>query len=132
LTRIEGEAEAVLVKQALTMRVAPGGNHRQFMLGKLKAETVFLKNLRIAPTSGTVELRNKGGTVFHAHLVDAVLIAVQRQSPAITAETTAFHRIHDKAGSQGLKRMGTLRHLSSLSVREGNESFISRELLYHQ
>jgi hypothetical protein len=104
LPRIESEAEAVMAEKAFAMRIPPRSNNRQFMLAKLKAETVFLDNLRIAPAPGTVKLRNEGATLFDAHLVDTILIAVQAKS-TVTAKTAAFTASMISRG-QGLKRMG--------------------------
>jgi hypothetical protein len=44
---------------------------------------VLLQDGGIGPAAGPIELGDEGQAAFYAHLIDAVLIAVERQQAAI-------------------------------------------------
>jgi hypothetical protein len=64
---------------------------------------MFFENLLVTPTFGSVELGDQWAAIFDAHLVDAVLIAVQGKSAAITKKAATLDGIHDETGSQGFE-----------------------------
>src|SRR5260221_962530 len=83
---------------------------RDLALGKLQAERVLLEDLSVGPARGTVELRDhrgrrtRTGTVFEPDLVDAVLVAVQREQPPVAGEAHARERVEH--GIRGEPRVG--------------------------
>ena len=78
--RIDGDPE-IGEAQRLERR-----DHGNLALGELVREGVLFVDLRIAPASGPVELRDERRPIVEPHLVDAVLVAVERQQPAVGGE----------------------------------------------
>src|SRR5450631_3668886 len=77
------------------------------MFGQLETEAVLFHNLFGAPAFGTVKLGNQRLPLVNAHLVDAVLVAVQRKGAAVTAKTLAFDGIHDEIRGECVERMSS-------------------------
>ena len=50
---------------------------------QLRGERVLLLDLRVAPAPGTIDLEHHRAAVVAADAIDAVLIAVQGEQPAI-------------------------------------------------
>jgi len=63
---------------------------------------MLFQNRRISPARGAVELGDQRRAVFHARLIDAVLITVEGQQAAVAAQTDAVQRIeHGIGGERG-------------------------------
>src|SRR5690606_39849578 len=71
-------------------------------------EGVLLGDLRVGPAPGAVELDDDGAAVLEAYLVDAVLVAVQREKAPVAAQPDRLERIEHAVG--GEVRVGTGRH----------------------
>jgi hypothetical protein len=68
-------------------------------------EGVLLEDLRVAPAPGAVELDDHRGGVVEADLVDPVLVAVQRQQPAVHRQPDGFDGVeHDDPGPSSRRR----------------------------
>ena len=52
---------------------------------------MLFQDLLVAPAAGTVELGDHGFVVLDADLVNAVLVAVQRQQAAVRQQAHGFH-----------------------------------------
>jgi hypothetical protein len=68
------------------------GHRRNLARGEIGNESMFFKDGGVAPALRTVELRDHGRAVFHAHLVHAVLVAVERQHAAVGAHADCAER----------------------------------------
>jgi len=85
-------------------------DHRNLALGELERECVLLENLRISPACGAIELcdyrrrRVRRPLRFEPDLVDAVLVAVQREQPPVAREARACKRVEH--GVRGEPRVG--------------------------
>jgi hypothetical protein len=75
------------------------------VFGQLEAELVLFHNLFGTPAFGTVKLGDQRLPFVDTHLVDAVLVAVQRKGAAVTAKTLAFDGIHDEIGGECVEWM---------------------------
>jgi ribonucleoside-diphosphate reductase alpha chain len=80
--RVEGEAEAGVAVQR-GARQGQRRHHRDFARRQVQGEVVFLLDRRVAPARRTVELGDQRRRVLDADLIDAVLVAVQRQQAAV-------------------------------------------------
>ncbi|MCY1428486.1 hypothetical protein D9M71_443710 [compost metagenome] len=103
--REQGEAEAGVFEQRLAV-MQQRRHHRHFAVRQFGGEAVFLADRLVAPAPGAVELGDQRFAFVDAHLVDAVLVAVQREHPRIAAEADAFHRVEDQVWREGGKGMG--------------------------
>ena len=92
--REQGEAKAGVFEQRRAV-ARERRHHRHLMFGQLQAELVLLEDRRIAPAGGAVELGDQRFGILDAHLVDAVLIAVERQYTGVAEKAEAFHGIED-------------------------------------
>ena len=85
-------------------------DHRNLALGELERERVLLENLRVGPACGAIELcdhrrrRVRRPFRFEPDLVDAVLVAVQREQPPVAREARARKRVEH--GVRGEPRVG--------------------------
>jgi hypothetical protein len=103
LARIKGKTEVTEMKKTFTALVKHWGDDRQFMFYQLKTELVLFENLLVTPTFGAVELGYQWTPLFDTHLIDAVLVAVQGKSAAITKKAATLDGIHDETGRQGFE-----------------------------
>jgi hypothetical protein len=72
---------------------------------------VLLGDLRVAPARRTIELRDHRRCVVAPHLVDTVLVAVERQQAAVAANAHAVERVeHAIRGQSGIRRFGHATH----------------------
>ncbi len=91
---------------------------------ELRGEGVLLEDLRVGPARRTVELGHDLRAVLHAHLIDAVLVAVQRIEPAVAAQAQALERVQHHVGRKARVRVGIvhrgvrIRTLQALAVSE--------------
>ncbi len=99
------EAEALVFEQGAVI-VLHGRNHRDFAVGEFGREGVLFEDGCIAPAAWAVELGNQRLRVFDAHLVHAVLVAVQRQHPSVAEKAQAFHCVQDQVGGEGVEGVG--------------------------
>ncbi|MNP26031.1 hypothetical protein D3C76_1188650 [compost metagenome] len=101
----QGETEALMFEQGAAV-VLHRRNHRHFAVGEFGGEAVLFEDRRIAPAAWAVELGDQRLRVFDAHLIDAVLVAVQRQHPCIAEKADAFHGVQDQVGGKGVEGVG--------------------------
>ncbi|MND99953.1 hypothetical protein D3C80_923470 [compost metagenome] len=99
------EAEALVFEQGAVI-VLQGRNHRDFAVGEFGREGVFFEDGCIAPAAWAVELGDQRLRVFDAHLIDAVLVAVQCQHPGVAEKADAFHCVQDQVGGEGVEGVG--------------------------
>ncbi len=102
--REDGEAEAGEFVQGF-FADHPRGDDGNFALGQLDGKGMVLEDLRVAPAIGAVELRHHVGVVLQAHLVDAVLVAVEREQAPVAAQADALERIQHRVGRQAFIRL---------------------------
>ena len=109
LLGIHGEAEAgVGVERGAVQHQR--GDHRNFARGQLGRERVFFQDGGVAPAFGAIELDHHRRRILHAHLVDAVLVAVQRQQAAVGLEAGAVERVERAVGRQRGIGVGRIHH----------------------
>ncbi len=70
---------------------------------QLLHERMLLEDGRIAPALWAVKLRHDRRTLFHADLIDPILITVQRKQPTVAAQTDRIQRIKHRIGRQFMK-----------------------------
>jgi len=68
---------------------------RQLRGRELRREGMLLEDLLIAPALRAIELENEQ-LLAHAELVDAILVAVEREQPAVADESHRFRRIQHR------------------------------------
>src|SRR6185503_16303947 len=93
--RINGKA-----KTAERARSA-GSDHRYLALGELAREGVLLFDLRVAPATRPVELGDHGGFFLQPHLVDAVLVAREREQPPVGSQPERRDRVEHHFRREG-------------------------------
>jgi hypothetical protein len=69
------------------------GHDRDLALGQCRDKRVLFQDLLIRPALGAVELGDQRRPVFHARLIDAVLIAVEGEQAAVSAQTDTVQSI---------------------------------------
>ena len=74
--------------------------HRNLLLRELESEFMLFQDLLIAPAPGAIELDDHGRGVGATDPIDAVLIAVERELPAIGLKSQSLSRIDDHIGRQ--------------------------------
>ncbi len=97
--RIHGETEPGVLVQ----RAAPVGqrrDHRDLALGQLGDERVLLEDRGVAPALRAVELGDDRGLVVAPDLVDAVLVAAERQQAAVAAHAHGVEGVEHDVGRQ--------------------------------
>ncbi|MNM88565.1 hypothetical protein D3C81_1007860 [compost metagenome] len=103
--REQSETEALVLEQGAAV-VLHRRNHRHLAVGEFGGEAVFFEDRRIAPAAWAVELGDQRLCVFDAHLIDAVLVAVQCQHPGVAEKADAFHCVQDQVGGEGVEGVG--------------------------
>jgi hypothetical protein len=96
---INGEAIPVGPQQRLALDF-DRRHHRDIPFRELQRKRVLLQYGLVAPASGPVELDDDGPRILHADLVDAVLVAVERQQAPVGHETGLLDRREDRLGLQ--------------------------------
>ncbi|MCY1495524.1 hypothetical protein D9M68_294280 [compost metagenome] len=106
----EGEAKARVLEQAFAV-THQRRHHGHLAFGQFGAEAVLLAYGRIAPALGPVELGDQRFGVLDAHLVDAVLVAVEGEYPRVAEIADTFHGIQYQVGGEVIEgvRHGQLR-----------------------
>src|SRR3989338_2340311 len=69
------------------------GHDGNFALDQFLHKGMLFKYGSIRPAQWTVEFRHQRCAFFHADLIDAVLVAIERKQTPIAAQTDAFQRI---------------------------------------
>ena len=94
----------------LFARQGPRVDHRDLGGGQFGREGMLLQDLRIAPAAGAVELRDDHALVLQEDLEHAVLVGVQLDQPAVSAQADGVegveHHFRRQAGIGGLGRRG--------------------------
>ena len=103
--REEGEAKAGVLEQRAAVALERC-HHRHLVLGQFQTELVLLEDRRVAPATRTIELGDQRRFVFDAHLIDAVLVAVERQHAGIAEVADAFHGVEDQVRRECVEGMG--------------------------
>src|SRR5690606_11987154 len=102
--RVQREAKAGVFEQAAAVD-HERRDHRHFLSCQFQREGVLLENLFVRPALWTVELRDQRHGVLDADLVDAILVAVEREQPAVSAVAAGIHGIEHGVGRQGVVGM---------------------------
>ena len=85
-------------RRAVERRAAPPPGISRVV--ELVDERVLLEDLRVAPARGPIELRDDGRRVVAPHLVDAILVAVEREQAPVAAHAHAVERVEHAIGRQ--------------------------------
>jgi len=111
--RIHREAKASECVQGPAALERKRRDDRDLAPGELERERVLLENLCVGPARGAIELRDDRGRrarrlfAFEPNLVDAVLVAVQREQPPVAGEAHARKRVeHGIGGEPRVGRFG--------------------------
>ena len=101
---IDREPEALVLVQRSPEKLL-GSDHGNLAFGELPGEFVLLEDRGVRPSTRPVELRHHGRPVLEVDLIDAVLVAVQREEPTVPPQTHAFERVeHAVRGESGVRR----------------------------
>ncbi len=85
-------------------------DHWNFTCGELEREGVLLGDLVVAPATRSVELGDDARAVVQTDLIDAVLIAVQREQPSINRPARLLERVEHAVGRERRSRGAPLGH----------------------
>src|SRR5690606_10056495 len=102
--REQGETETAVFEQRLAI-VGQWRDHRNLVLGQFEAEAMLLADRFIAPAVRAIELGDQRRFALDAHLIDAVLVAVECQYPGIAEIAKALHGIEYQIRGEGGKGM---------------------------
>ncbi|MDB5794380.1 MAG: hypothetical protein JWR25_759 [Noviherbaspirillum sp.] len=91
-----GEAETVEAVQGRVSRYLHRGYHRDLLLCQFLRERMFFENGRIAPAPRPIELCNHRRSLFHADLVHAIFVAVERDQSPVAMEAYAVEPVEDR------------------------------------
>jgi len=97
--RVERERVAAVLDQRLPVD-HERRDHRDLGGGELEREAVLLEDLRARPAARPVELGDDGLAVLDPDLVDAVLVAVEREHPPVGAHAGRLDRRDDGLGRE--------------------------------
>ncbi len=96
-----------------------GRHHRNFLRGQFTGKGVFLANRGIGPAARTIEFGDHRLAILDADLIHPILVAVERQHPAVAAMAHRLDRIQDGLGrkrgirciaAHAMNSTGTMRH----------------------
>ena len=102
--REQRETKAAMLEQRLAI-AQQWRHHRHFVFGQFQAEGVLFADCRIAPAVRAIELGDQRRFVLDAHLIDAVLVAVERQDAGVAEVAKALHGIEHQIRGEGGKGM---------------------------
>ncbi|MNJ69229.1 hypothetical protein D3C77_655560 [compost metagenome] len=85
-------------------------HHGYFTIGQFSSEAVFFENCSVAPAIRAIELGDQRLGIFDTHLIDTVLVAVERQDASIAKEADALYGVENQVGRERFEGMG---HVSS-------------------
>ena len=111
---IDRVAEAAELEQRAA-RVHLRRHDRQFCAGEFQREFMLLQDRGRAPPSGPIELDDHRRRIVPADLVDAILVAVERQHPAVRRMTHGLDRLDDEVRRERGIRM----HSGRLAACDG-------------
>lgn len=94
MARKYGEAKRPGVVQGAVASIRRGHN-RKLRVIEFSRKAVFFEDGVVAPAIRPVELGDDRWRIFDAHLIHAILIAVQCKKPAVTSQGEAFERFDD-------------------------------------
>ena len=94
------EAKSAMPRQRVAVAVVKRYHDWNLAFCKFERKSVFFKDLKVGPPSGTVEFGDDRSVPFQIHLKYPVFIAVKRDKAAIAARAAAFHRVQDALGSK--------------------------------
>ena len=97
------EAESLVAEQGLSIEHGRG-DQRDFRGFQLQGKRMLLVDLFIAPAPGAVKLGYQGLGVLDAHLVNAVLVAVERQQAAVAQQAGGLHGLQHGIRAQPVIR----------------------------
>ncbi len=83
------EAQSLVLEQTLAVAL-DGRRDRQFRRREFEGERMFFADLRIAPARRAIELEHPEGAVVVAQLIDAILVAVEREQAPGRLQPNAF------------------------------------------
>jgi len=92
--RKNGEPIATGLQQCLAVD-HQGRDHRDLPLCQFQGKSVLLEDGRVTPSAGTIKLGDHRSALLHAHLVDPVLVAVEREQPTVGDKSGRFHCVQD-------------------------------------
>ena len=113
-----GVAKAVVDVQRRTV-AKQGRHHRNFLRGQFTGKGVFLANRGIGPAARTIKFGDQWLAVLDADLIHPILVAVERQHPAVAAMADRLDRIQHRLGrkrgircicAHALNSTGTMQH----------------------
>ena len=93
--RIQREAKAAVLAQSGTVG-DERRDDRDFAACELERERVLLEDGGVGPALRPVELRDQGRPVFEPCLIDAVLVAVQREEPPVAPKRPRLDCVEDQ------------------------------------
>lgn len=93
------------------------GDDRNFLLRERQGEGVLFEDGVVGPTLRTVELRDERRAVFHSHLINAVLVAIEGEQTSVAKTPKLFHGGNDRVGEQrGERVLGRIGALGEIGV----------------
>ena len=64
-------------------------NDRNFLFREFRGELVFLEDGSVTPAAGPIKLCDDRFIIFDSDLINAILIAVEREEPAVAPKAEA-------------------------------------------
>src|SRR5579872_513998 len=102
-----GETELVIAHQRLTPEMERSG-HRELCGCQLAGELVLLEDLCVAPARRPVELEHQDAALA-VQLVDAVLVAIEREQPSVGVESDRRGRVQHHLGGEPVEGLQVAR-----------------------
>src|SRR5690606_17078246 len=99
-----GEAEALVLEQRAPV-LDDRRHHRNFGGGELEREAVLLLDRRIAPAIRAIELHDERYALLDSHLIDTILVTVQREDAPVGDTPEGLYRGNDDVRSQSVIRV---------------------------
>ena len=124
VSRKQRKAKVSVSRQCATAGKWERRHHGYFGFAQFSKKGVFLQNGRIAPAFRPVELGDQRRAFFHAHLIDAVFVAIERQQAPVGAKADRLDRIQHVIGRE--RRVGM--QIGSRDRRLGHRSSILRRM----
>jgi hypothetical protein len=101
----EGETKTGVLEQGLAV-VDEGRDDRDFDVGEFGGEAVLFENGFVGPAIGPVELGNQRLLFIDADLIDAVLIAVERENTGVGDKADALDGVQHQVRCKCCERVG--------------------------
>src|SRR5690606_15263837 len=130
-TPIQGEAEPFELEQR-----QPGAHQRRLhgnlCVGELEREAVLLADRGVAPAPRPIELRDERLALLDAHLVHAVLIAVERQNPPVREPALGLHGRNDHVRREPLVRVRLARGIVRIDMAKHRKTVANSVTAHNQ